>query len=827
MSSISILNAMSLHFDNAWLLFLLIPAIGLALIPYFRVPKQHRNTRNRVISLCIHCVILFFAVLMLAGLSFAFTQVSVKKDVILLVDASDSASVSRAEMDEFVDSVLDEVKKSERRIGIVTFGGDCVYSAELSSDINEVRKAYSEQTKKPVGSATDISAALKYARKQLSSPKDGRIIVLSDGIQTDNNAMATVKALSDEGVRVDTVYFPSSNVGAEAQISGIEVQMSGGGADVAVAVQSTVTQSAKLKLYDGEELIGEQNVNLSGGNDTFSFDYAVVDSRVHVVRAELEPERDAIIENNVFYSYINVNASSKILLVDGSGNGAPDLTGLLDVNFDVTRVTVSELPNTLEALCEYGEVILMNVANSDLPQGFDDMLTDYVESYGGGLYTVGGGRAYVQEDMQDTKFEQLLPVNANTDAKSLGLLLIIDSSGSMRETASGTTVERMELAKEAAVASVNALAPDDYVGVISFNMESTIVSEMSSLDKKDIIIRRIRDIETATGTYYSKALEDARNMLQSFNKTELKHIIFLTDGEPVDPNKAMILDNVDRIARNNITLSTIALGSSVPTDTAKEMAERGGGRFYDVVRESELIKVMVEETTTASGKHLNEGEFTPAVVSHTSAVAGIDELPKLGGYYGTRIKEGATMVLGHEGSPIYAEWKRGEGRVGSFMCDLEGLWSAEYFTDPNGVKFVTNSIASVMSRREISNQTVSVDFSHDNHTVQTVIRAVLEKGESISAELIAPDGSAFDLLLDKLSSARFASSFKMKDKGLYTVRVTKSGGGESEQYSAYTAFSYSREYSAFTDTDADFAFMEKLGLEGKGSMLFSADKIFD
>lgn len=826
MSSIDIMNAMSVHFDNPWLLFVIIPAVGLALIPYFRMPKQHRNTRNRVISLCIHCVVLLLAVFALSGLSFTVTNVSVKSDVILLVDASDSAAASKDEMDEFVDSVLSEVD-SNRRVGIVTFGGNCIYSAELSKDPDAVRAQYSEQKQKPVGNATDISTALLYARGLLSSPEDGRIILLSDGRQTDNNAIATVKALSDEGVRVDTVYFPSSGNTVEAQISDVEIQVSGGNADIVVTVESTVSQSATLTVYDDNASVIESPVTLSGGKDVVSFVHSVIDSEMHVIKVVLEPERDTLEKNNTYFSFININVSSKVLLVDGSGNGASDLSGVLDDKFDVTKVTLSDMPATLEELCEYGEVILMNVANSELPIGFIDILTEYVESYGGGLYTVGGGKAYMQDDMEGTKFQELLPVNANTDAKSLGLLLIIDSSGSMDVQASGSSSTRMELAIDAAVASVNALAPDDYVGVISFNSTTTVVAEMSSLERKDDIIRRIKNIRTATGTYYTAALEAARNMLQTFNKTELKHIIFLTDGEPVDPSTAPIFDLVDRIARNDITLSTIALGSSVPTDTAKEMAERGGGRFYDVVRESELIKVMVEETTVAAGQYINQGEFTPSVTSHTPAVAGITELPKLSGYYGTRIKNGATMVLGHEGNPIYAEWSVGNGRVGSFMCDLEGVWSSEFFTDQNGVKFITNSVGSVISKREIQNQAVAIDFSADNFTSQTVVRAVLEDGETLSAKLVTPNGTVADLPFEKLSAARFASSFKMTEPGVYTVRVTKTDGTNEETYSAYTTFSYSKEYGAFADDNVCFTFMENISLEGRGSMLFSAEKIFD
>lgn len=825
MNSINNLNALSMEFDNPWLLLLIIPAVALMLLPYFRLPKQHRRTRNRVISLVLHSLILVLTVLMLSGLSFSYTQINVKKDVVLLVDASDSIEASEDDMSDFIKSVLADVEP-DYNIGVVTFANGCVYSSRMSANDIDVDKIFSGQTEAPSGDATDISAALLYSRELLASPENGRIILLSDGQQTDGNALVTVKALADEGVRVDTVYFPSEGYDDEVMISSVEVQLTDDVANILVTTQSTNAQAAVLTLYDNDVPAAEQTVNLSGGQDVFSFEQSMSASAMHVIRVDIRVERDTLTENNTCYSFANLKTATKTLLVDGSGKGAEALKGLMDGNFDVTLTTPDRLPTSIEELCGYNEVIFMNVANSDLPAGFDVILSDYVQLYGGGLYTIGGGKSYIRDDMVDTKYQELLPVEANTDAKSLGLLLIIDSSSSMDEIVDGGTT-RMELAIEAAVASVEALSPDDYVGVVSFNTQATAVVEMSSMERKDSIIRNIRGIETATGTYYYNALDVARNMLQTFSATELKHVIFLTDGEPVDADKAGFMDLIDRMARNDITISTIALGASVSTDTAKEMAERGGGRFYSVERESELTRIMVEETTTAAGRYYNELLFTPVIISHTSAVAGIKELPQLGGYYGTRLKDGATMVLGYEGSPIYAEWRCGLGRVGSFMCDLEGNWSAEYFTDENGIRFIINTVSSLLSKEINSNDgDITVSFAEDNYTSRAVISARLADDEIIVAQVETPDGNTVHLKLEQLTEATFAGTFRTEVPGVYALKITKIVREAEEEYVFYTAFSYSKEYVAFADDSECFKFMESLSESGNGSMLFSAENLF-
>lgn len=829
MNSIN-LNALSVHFNNPWLLFVIIPAVALMLFPYFRLKKQHRRTRNRVISLVLHSVILVCMTLLLAGLSFTYTQVNIKKDVILLVDVSDSIQGSEDEMTDFIRSVLSDVEP-DYDINVVTFAGDCVYKSKMNANSVTVDKIFNNG-ENPARYATDISSALLYARDQFSSPADGRIILLSDGQQTDGNALLTVQTLAEEGIRVDTVYFPFKGYNREVQITSVEAVTSDSvTAEVYVTVDSTVPQSVKLSLYDNDEpLVTDYKVKLSGGSETVSISQRLLSAPLHVLCVKIDEfEHDTLAQNNIFYTYLNLEVSTKTLLVEGGGRGTEALSGILDENFDVTKITVDQLPDTVDELCRYNEVILMNVANSDLPAGFDGILTDYVKVYGGGLYTVGGDRAYAEEDMSGTKFEELLPVYANTDAKTLGLLLIIDRSSSMDVKVGNTT--RMELAKDAAVASVESLSPDDWVGVISFDKTAQVVMEMSSMDRKDTVISRIREIEVGYKTGYYNALVEAKAVLNSSSKTELEHIIFLTDGERTDKEEGVtdkiLMNFVDQIARDNITISTIALGSSVPTDTVEEIAKRGGGRFYNVERERELKQIMVEETTTAAGQYSNEFVFTPSIVGHTAAVAGITVMPTLGGFYGSRIKEGATMVLGYEGNPIYAEWSCGAGRVGSFMCDLYGDWSSELFTNENGIRFITNTVSSLLSK-ELNKQggDVSVNFKNNNFTTEANITARISGGETLTAQLRKPDGTTSALQLEQLTGSTFACSFTTDVAGVYTLCLTKTGSNGAEEYFSYTAFSYSDEYRAFTDDTECFRFMQSLSENGRGDTLVSSENLF-
>ena len=91
----------------------------------------------------------------------------------------------------------------------------------------------------------------------------------------------------------------------------------------------------------------------------------------------------------------------------------------------------------MEELSVYDQVILVNIANADMPEGFDEVLQSYVYDIGGSLFTVGGNdengeaNAYDRSDMYGTIYQQMLPVEAINYTPPIGVVFIIDTSGSM------------------------------------------------------------------------------------------------------------------------------------------------------------------------------------------------------------------------------------------------------------------------------------------------------------------------------------------------------------------------------------------------------------
>ena len=213
----------SVIFTNAWWLLLLIPAFALTLISYFKLNKRYRFTRNRIVSIAMHLVVMVLSILLLAGVTMEYYKPNTEVEVVLLVDYSYSLDDSEGEVDEFIKDVVDSCN-SQYQLGVVKFGYDQVYAVELTNDMTRVCSGYLASSA-PDTTATDIASALTYAESLFKNPESARVVLISDALETDSEAKSVIKSLSAKGISVDTVYFPGENAEPEVQIIGAEASV--------------------------------------------------------------------------------------------------------------------------------------------------------------------------------------------------------------------------------------------------------------------------------------------------------------------------------------------------------------------------------------------------------------------------------------------------------------------------------------------------------------------------------------------------------------------------------------------------------------------------
>jgi len=329
-----------------------------------------------------------------------------------------------------------------------------------------------------------------------------------------------------------------------------------------------------------------------------------------------------------------------------------------------------QAPVSLTDLTKYQKVLLLGVSANDLPGRFGGQLALYVEQ-GGSVLISGGRHSFSLGNMRGTAYETLLPVSFDYSAEagdSVAMMLVIDCSNSMSGSGWWGSAENLSMAKQGAIRSIETLSAEDKVGIVSFNSKATLRSPLVSATdtEKAVLSRMVSALDTSRGTYYCDALMMAWEELEK-SDASVRHVIFLSDGEPSDYGYEEIVEDM---AGDGISLSTIAVGYS--SYVLSDMAAAGGGRYYPVQSVEELPEIMLGETETVLSDPLIEEE-TPVTLP-----GGIPtDLPDLGGYVGTTLKETAELMLQTEsGDPILAGWKLGGGHAEAFASDLTGDWTS-------------------------------------------------------------------------------------------------------------------------------------------------------
>lgn len=533
----------NITFTYPWLLLLLIPAAALVLFAYFRISKKYRRNRNRVLSTVLGMIMATCGVLLVSGITVNYDEKNRDNEMIVVVDASYSNAERQAEKDQYIRTLLNSAG-DVAKVGVVTFGGDVVYAAELTNDPEEAYENY-QSAVTPDRSSTNIAAALTFAHGKLSNPKAGKLLLVSDGIETDGDALTQAAKIAMEGVIVDVVEFSNGNYGKEIQLLQInlpqETIVVGQSVQIEMIVQSSATADAAITMYDNGEAVSVVNATLTKGTQSVFFTHAFEGTGLHQLSFTAKSANDTVSENNTIYSYVYLDVFDKILILE-RGQESSSLEDIAaEAGYKVDVRNISEAPASLDELREYDQIILNNVANADMPEGFDEILNEYVYEIGGGLLTVGGVRmengkevanVYNREDMKGTLYQEMLPVEAEDYTPPVAVMLIIDTSGSMGADVGGGKTQ-MDEAKESALASLDALDDRDYLGIIKFDNTYEYLLAPTPLSQREKISQTIKNIRfnSLGGTVLTGAIEQAGRVLSAFDGVNKKHIVVVTDGE--------------------------------------------------------------------------------------------------------------------------------------------------------------------------------------------------------------------------------------------------------------------------------------------------------
>jgi Mg-chelatase subunit ChlD len=625
---------------------------------------------------------------------------------------------------------------------------------------------------------TDLPGALRLARAMLPGDAEGRIVLISDGRSTRGPLdeiladvpidVAPITYRVESETVVESFDLPA-RAAANAEVDARVVLRSTGPARGTLTV---LRDGRPIDLNPGSPGDGVR-VDLEPGRHVVPLRFALDEGRVHRYEVVFEPDRagdaaqtilfgDTSTTNNRASAFTITRSPGEVLLVDGSASGDGGLLArtVRAAGREVRVTAPAAFPTDLLDLEGFDLVILDDVPIDALPMGSAERLNAYARSFGGGVIFVGGRNALTAGGWRGSAVADALPVRLEIPDRVVmpeaAVIFVLDRSGSMVRPVMGSSRSQQEIANESAAGAIDTLDPGDLVGVISFSNAAQIVVPLGPNDDAEATRAAVLGISSGGGTNLAAALRTAKAELDRV-QTKSKHVIVLTDGISLEPERLPVL--ASELRASGARVSTIAVGDDSDAEGLRIVAEQGGGVFYRVTNPSVLPQVFIRAVRVLREPAVRDTPFLPVLVEPDSpAMAGVGPVPTLGGVVlSTRRPEASTPLVTPEDEPVVAYWPVELGRTAVVATDA-GEWAAAWAQTPGFNRFWTNLTA--WTARAVDDTPGELRLMSRSDGADLVYEAVGEVGAPIDAldvtvNLYLPDGSVREETLRQTGPGRY------------------------------------------------------------------------
>ncbi|MBE6585093.1 MAG: VWA domain-containing protein [Ruminococcaceae bacterium] len=800
----------NISFDNPWLLLVAIPLLLLIVIPFVIAIRKENKSKSAAVSLVLHLLIVVLLVLAAAGTM--ATTVITETHVYVVADVSYSAHENLDKIDGYIADLQNKLPENSK-VGIICFGKDYTELTPMGGEILSVKEA------KVDDSATHISLALNYVSTLFRDDVIKRVVLITDGKEANEEATAefirAVENLHSRNVYIDAVYLDDNlpDGATEVQVSGVDFTASTyqrHESTANVLLQSGFDGQATISLYRDGGKVADSAVTLTKGYNIVNFDLNTATPGTFDYEVKVTADGDQSPYNNAYRFTQTVSGQLKVLLISSIPEDLSKAQALYGDKAIITPfINNPNVPYTIEDICTYDEIILSSVDIRTLRNysAFVYAVDIAVSQFGKSLVSMGDLvlQNKGEEDEVLTKLSDMLPVkfgNSDQDAKLYGIVL--DTSRSMQN------LSKLSIAKSAAIQLLNLLSDDDYVTVIAFSGDVSVVQSPTKAVNRDEIARMIMDVEPSQGTYIGLALEQAYQLM-ALLPYEQRQVMLISDGMSysLEPNNAV--EVAKKLRESDIYTSVLNTVSTQGEPNMKAIAAAGGGYFYNVVDEGELDELMFSKIADDLTESVIEGEAPVNVAIKTDAVMeGITNLPPLMGFVYAREKASATTVLTTDYQktdevtihpPVYAYWSYGNGRVSSFTGTMTGKWMSAW-ESTEGVRFLSNLLETNVPKERIDYPfTLNVTFDGTYSQVE-IIPVTLNPYAQTTVKLWMPGAEEPITEILTFDSTRYFYDFATPDLGKYIIEILYEYDDKAFSATSIYNISYSPEYDRFVIFDA-------------------------
>ena len=153
-----------------------------------------------------------------------------------------------------------------------------------------------------------------------------------------------------------------------------------------------------------------------------------------------------------------------------------------------------------------------------------------------------------------------------------------------------------------------------------------------------------------------------------------------------------------------------------------------------------------------------------------------------------------------EYTPVYAQWKYGKGRVGTFACDLNGVWSSDFLDNTTGQTILNNIIYALFPTDSVRSPDIEMEYEGNNYFTNLSIFTELEEDQYVEVTITSPPAQGeseglVQVITAKANETYSRLSFVVKTSGIHEIRAVRKNadGSQSGAESViYKELSYSQ-----------------------------------
>jgi Mg-chelatase subunit ChlD/uncharacterized membrane protein len=733
----------------------------------------------------------------------------------LVVALDSSESVSEDSRLRTLDSIAGALERERGgATGLVVFGRDAwieraldgkTLSTKLGSDVDR--------------SASNLEAGLRLAGTMLGGDDGGRILLASDGNETIGESVRMAAALRTRGLTVDVIPMEASARQGEDVFAAVGVEAPsrvrlGEPFEVAVTLVGKPGARAALELRRDNGFAAKREVVLAGDRQIVRFTEIATSPGAHSYTARPGEGAGALVW---------ASGRPRILHVARDGEADALAASLRRRGFDVDSRPPADVPDAVAALSVYDAVLFDDVPARGFRASQMAAISEYVERTGGGFLMAGSASSFGPGGYAGTPLDPVLPLEVRGGGgpgrESVGVVLVIDKSGSMAADESG--LSKIRAAGAAAVEISRLLSPEDVLGALAFDREPRILLPLRRVGSGNALALSSVDSLGARGATRARgAIALACAWLREAEVSQ-RLVLLVSDGQFEDEDYESV---AELLRPGEVTLSAIGIGADADRDRLEALAHAGGGEAIFVADSEVSPRFLASEALRLSRDWNLEGDSSVRLQERHPIARGIDfgSLPRLSAYAPTSRRVNATTILVTErDEPILAAWQAGVGRSVALTSAELAKWDSFDRLWLQAVRWTARGSeeGALHTRAEVSDRRVRVRvdaYREDGWFIN---------GLAARARVRFPsEPELLEISLDQTAPGRYEGAFDLGAPGPYLLSASaEAPGGDWEESVPFGV--YISRASELRAARPDLPLLHEIARSGGGLVLEGAEAL--